>query len=299
MRRSRERGFALIVAVILGAILLIGVLGALHLGARRLDAERTEATRRLLPESFRAVFPYGVGQPATATAPNLFTDFGYRPDTPITLQRPGDATRSWDLVALVSRSQVGTSDNAFITPPPAFDGTNATSSWNGPYWRGSVDGSNRPLDAWGRFLQLRYVTSPSAGWVVHSAGANGRDDTTANAGVPGGDDLIYPAPPYVIPAAGSPVCANPEFTFFRSSYIPGEFLDITITWTANGGGSVTLTDIQFNNGSKYYGDPLPVFTNLPYGTLTITMVSSKRGTLPPVTLTMSASTCSGGSTVSF
>ncbi len=191
MSRARSGGFALVVVIILAAVVLVGTLGALHLGARRLDAERTERTRAQLPEAFRGLFPHTVGQPAGAGAPNLHADFGYRPDTPTALQRAGDLTPSWDLRMLVDRTQVGISDATFLSPPPAFNGTQAPgTAWNGPYWRGAVDGSQRPLDAWGRFLELRYVTAPSAGWILHSPGANGVDNTPANSGIPGGDDLV-------------------------------------------------------------------------------------------------------------
>ena len=63
--------------------------------------------------------------------------------------------------------------------------------WNGPYWNGSVDGSNRPLDGWGRPLQLRWVSS---GWQVVSYGANGNYDSSGFTS-PQGDDLAYPVVP--------------------------------------------------------------------------------------------------------
>lgn len=251
MRRRRERGFALIVAILLAAILLIGVLGALHLGARRLDAQRTEATRRMLPEAFRAVFPYGVGQPGGATAPSLYSDFGYRPDPPTAFLRGGDLTRAWDLKALVDRSSVGASDGTFAVPPSVFDGTNGGGSWNGPYWRGVVDGNNRPVDAWGRYLELRYVTAPTSGWIVHSAGANGKDDTTADSGEAGGDDLVFPAPPYVVPSSGSSstfsVSLNLVFVLRASgtcgSSANNVFLTVVLSFD-DGSGKTTLTAIN-------------------------------------------------------
>ncbi len=238
MRRG-ERGFGLVVALLLAAILLVAVIGGLHMGVKRLDAERTEATRRMLPQAFRGFFPYTVDQPSGATGANLNTDFKYVPDVPTGFQRTGDATRSWDLRALVDRTQVGISDASFATPPPAFTGSEAPgTTWNGPYWRGAVDGFNRPVDAWGRFLELRYVTSPSVGWIVHSAGANAKDDTVANSGTPSGDDLVFPMPPYTLPVTSEatyPVMLNVSFVAMRTPACgwadsPNQFFTATLTY---------------------------------------------------------------------
>lgn len=293
-RTSAQSGFSLLAAGVLIAILLIAALALAPVAGRQLDAQRTAQTQRALPAAFRGIFPYPLGTPGA----DLRTDFGYAPAAPSAFLWAGDQTPSWDLLALTSRLAVGVSDAAH-NPPAAFDGTNAGSAWNGPYWTGSVDGGMRPVDGWGRPFQLRYVTSPSAGWILFSAGANGVDNTASASGTPGGDDLIYPQPPYVPPVVTATVCAAPVLTFYRPSYIPAEDVDITISWTANGGGSASLMGVKFNNGSKANGSPSPVFTNLPYGTLTISINSSKRGPLDPFSLVMDASGCAGGLSVPF
>lgn len=225
-----SRGVSLLALVALVALVLIGVGVAVPLAHRHQDAERRAQTRVALEKAFRGLFPHPPGTPGA----DLHRDFGFRPQTPTVLQRPGDATPSWTLACLMTPAAVGALDPA-RNPPPAFAGVPGTPAWNGPYWQGSVDGDGRPVDAWGRFLQLRRVTSPSTGWILHSPGSNGLDDTAADSGTPGGDDLVYPQPPYVVPLASQPtfsVTLNLSFVLLAAGACsPGNNVNLTVILT--------------------------------------------------------------------
>lgn len=191
-RLQASRGNVLLgLVVAISAIVVAStVMGAVFL--QQLNRQRTVETEKRLQTAFQAMFPY----PNNRTG-NMWWDFGYFPDATKTLTLAGYATKGWFLDGLMNRLRVGQSD-PWHNPPQAF--LTFQGGWNGPYWQGSLDTvNNRPLDAWGRPIQLRYVTSPTVGFQVYSLGANGIDNTTANSGAAGGDDLVYPRQPYAVP----------------------------------------------------------------------------------------------------
>jgi hypothetical protein len=151
-----------------------------------------------------------------------------------------------------------------------------------------VDSANRPVDAWGRPLQLRYIsTSTPPGWQVFSLGANGASQT-GDTQIPGGDDLVYPVPPYVLPTSAA-VCATPTVNWNRNGLFPpaAETVTINLSWP---GGTQAVTT-SFTNG-KPGGNPVPVFSNLPVGvTITVTFVSNRRTIAPTTFVIPSSATC--------
>lgn len=216
MRRSaphsqRDGGFALVGVMVLIAILAIAsvAFGVIYL--RQLDQQRQIQTTRSLETAFHGLFP-GHQRPAA----NMWKDFGFRPDVPAT--PPG----GYDLRCLTTLAQVRIVQ-ASQSALTAYSGSTTLSAegrinaWNGPYWQGSVDGLNRPVDGWGRPILLRYISTPTPttpptppGWQVISGGVNGLIET-GNSETPAGDDQVYPQPPYEIPTLGGLVTLPESF----------------------------------------------------------------------------------------
>lgn len=160
-------GFTLIEAAI--AILVIAILaGAMApLANRALDQQREGRTRDLLKQAFEACF----GSRDRRVA-NMRADFGFDPTASLSnlsvmLNRGGT---SWSSIAAYGNTY------SFL------------SGWNGPYWTGPVNGSNHPVDGWGRTIQL--VITSGAYQVV----SPGPDGIAGSA-----DDLVFPtvAVPYL------------------------------------------------------------------------------------------------------
>lgn len=271
-QRRSDQGFALIGVLVLVAVLAILSIGVGALYLRQLDQQRQVQTQQALEKAFHGLFP-GNQKPGAS----LWKDFGFVPDLPAV--PPGN----YDLGCMTSPAQVGAVEASKAgvvayagVPNPAAGGS--LGAWNGPYWQGSVDAQNRPVDAWGRPLQLRYISSSvPPGWQVYSSGANGANET-GNVATPVNDDLVYPQPPYVIPPpkGSSPTCATPTVPFLRTSgFNPAENISITLTWP--GGSQVRV--VAINNGHPD-GNPPPVFANLPQGpTITVSLMSDRRGDL--------------------
>lgn len=283
--RRREAGFGILgIVVLIGAMIVAGAgIGVMYV--RDLDRQREAQTRRQLQAAFGALF----GGPLH-TGANMRKDFGYNPTEPAT--PPGN----YSLLGLVRRNAVAQSDPAHAAVPQ-FDGT-IPDAWNGPYYQGSVDGAGRPADGWGRPLQLRYIsTTTPPGWQVYSLGANGRDDT-GDASPPRGDDLVFPVPPYKLPPLSGPgaPCPTPTINFLRTSGVrPAELVTITLQWA---GGSQSQT-ARFNNGQPDAVHP-PVFSNIPRGVaITVTLDSSRRGLLPPVTILLGSGCTASPNPVTF
>ncbi len=191
LNHRRDRG-----GILLGVILLLVTLTVVRVGVgalvlRSRDARRARETRDLLGVAFQNTCLVNSWSPQAS----LQRDFSYQPAVPTVPLDPAHRTPAWDLAGLVVRERVGVSSQGQVVPE-AFHGANAGRAWNGPYWAGPVDGAFRPLDAWGRPLQLRHVTLPVPGWLVYSLGANGADDTAPGSGSPGGDDLVHPSTPH-------------------------------------------------------------------------------------------------------
>lgn len=195
-RTFGQRGTVLLGVIVLAALLLIGTATIGVIYVRQLNQQRQILTHQFLETAFHGVFPGNERKVAN----NLFDDFGYSPAIPTT---GGPPLNFHQLRALTSRGAIGSSDPNHVGVLQ-FSGTPTNTSfnaWNGPYWTGPVDGQNNPVDAWGRPMQLRYIsTSTPAGWQVFSSGANGVAET-GDSGTPSGDDQVFPTVPYPLPAS--------------------------------------------------------------------------------------------------
>lgn len=289
LRHLRQRGSVLLGVIILAALVLIGAATIGVIYVRQLNQQRQVQTQALVQTAFLGLFPGNLGKQA-----NLFNDFGYRP---VTTGAPYDLKLLVDFNAL---------SDSYPAPAVAkFSGTlsqTTFNAWNGPYWSGPVDDQNRPVDAWGKPLQLRYITTTTPpGWQVFSFGQNGVSET-GDVGVPpaGSDDLVYPNPPYQIPAPASAVqvCSSLTIPFSRTDgYNPAEDVTITLKWTVNGGGSTSIV-VKFNNGFPE-GTTATTFTNVPQDTITFTLYSTKRGDITPTADTFNLSSCTPPPTINF
>lgn len=249
-----QRGGTLLFAVTLIAVVLILATAAAPFLMRDLDQKRRRTTERLLQDAFHGLFPG-----SRKARASLYVDFGFTPTDP-----GSPPAHFYDLRVLVDRSQVGALDPSHAGVPQAT-GTNGP-AWNGPYWQGPVDPQGRPVDGWGRPLQLRCIhTVTPPGWHVFSLGSNGRDDT-GDAAFPAGDDLIYPVPPYV-PPPGTTLCAAPPITFLMNGVQGAEQATFTLV-TSRGTQVVTAL---FNQGHPegMQWNPATKFTQVPTGTWTL------------------------------
>lgn len=167
MRACTERGFSLIEAAV--ALAVVAILAGLMapLGARALNQQREYRTREGLKAAFEGLF--GARDRRVA---NCRADFGFDPAASLS-----------DL-----RVMVNTSGTSWAGTLGYGNTLGWLCGWNGPYWAGPTDAVNRPLDGWGRPLQL-VVNGPA--WQVLSAGPDGVAGTA--------DDLVFPAvaPPYL------------------------------------------------------------------------------------------------------
>lgn len=205
LKKAPSHGFTLIEAAVAIAIVAILAGAIAPLAVKAINQQREFRTRESLKACFEGMF--GARDRRVA---NMRADFGFDPSAPLTNLSPM-------VLSSGIASYTSTSNGLFW-------------GWNGPYWNGNSDSSNRPMDGWGRPIQLRWVTTVTPnGWQVFSLGANGIDDTGAVAS-PAGDDLGFP----VVPAG-------------RLSYTAVLYLNLnnaagrtgTITVQSRNGGSLT------------------------------------------------------------
>lgn len=165
-------GFTLIeAAVAIGVVAILA--GAIApLAVKAINQQREFRTRDSLKACFEGMF--GARDRRVA---NMRADFGFNPTGALA-----------DLSGMVAKGLTGVS---VTVPDFAQDSGSIFWGYNGPYWNGSVDGSNRPVDGWGRPMQLRWVAS---GWQVFSLGSDGANNSAAST-PPLGDDLAYPIVP--------------------------------------------------------------------------------------------------------
>lgn len=290
-RRNSEQGAALVLVLILLAAVVIGSVVVGVLFKRQLDRQRSEATKAQLVTAWRGLF----GDPVRSTGTlvrrkpgNMRLDFFFNPTTASCT--PPFAGTPTDLKAMTTLSSVATLDplqsalGSFAGALPV--GTNLErniKAWNGPYWQGSVDHLNRPVDAWGRPFQLRYITTGTPGWQVYSLGANGADNT-GNSGTPAGDDLAYPIPPATLPNLTSAASTySVSLTVILDKTTPGN-VNVLVYVTDALLGDVQmapLTTVQMNSGAKhgpYSWGPLAVSINASTGTANIKVVDSPSST---------------------
>lgn len=171
-----RRGFTLIEAAVAIAVIAILAGAIAPLAVKAITQQREARTRDACKAAFEALF--GAKERRVA---NLRADFGWNP-----------SASQADLSALTSITGTGMPGSGTFNRTYAQDSQGLFWGWNGPYWSGPTDGSNRPLDGWGRPLQLRWVNS---GWQVFSLGSNGTSDTGSGVSTPQGDDLGYPLVP--------------------------------------------------------------------------------------------------------
>ena len=165
-RGDSSRAFTLIEAAVAIAIIAILAGAAAPLALKALNQQREFKTRENLKIAFEAMF--GARDRRVA---NMRADFGFDPGA-----------------SLPDLSGLMVNPVAFL---PAY-GLAGGMYWgyNGPYWTGSSDAANRPVDAWGRPMRLRVAgIAPNQTWQVQSLGSNGVDENGA------GDDLVFPTMP--------------------------------------------------------------------------------------------------------
>lgn len=283
---TNQKGYILLWLALAVGVLVIGAAAAAPYLAREWSLQNRLKTQTTIQTAFGSIFPDPAGRNRSACA---MAQFGYSPAAPTVLLRPGDKTPGWSLLFLSQQSAVGASDPSHASIP-VFAG--AYPAWNGPYWQGSINGNSEPVDAWGRIFQLRWVTSPSPGWIVHSPGGNGIDDTLSYSGTPAGDDIIYPNPPYIPPPPDNTV-ASPNFQFWFASPGNGNVLvQFTLKYT---GGSQVIVG-SFNNGHKDGRNWSDTFKNVPvgqwqleiwpqYGSLRIVTVIVTKTSISPTPIT--------------
>lgn len=223
--RLRQQGNVIVIVVLMVGLLVLAVSVAAPLFLRQQNQRNEIETRRRLETAFKALFMEN--QSRLNAKQNMWSDFGYNPTS------PGLPPSSWDLKCLVQRSSVGDSDASHAS---VLQFAGVLPAWNGPYWQGPVDAQKRPIDAWGRHIQLRYITgSTPKGWQVFSPGANGLVETGNQASPPAGsDDLVYPLVPFepglnIAPLAiGNGWQMNGEATWKTSSASHNSY---GISWT--------------------------------------------------------------------
>lgn len=225
-RRLRARGSILLGVVILVAILVLmaGAFGVLMV--REQNQRQQIETQKRLETAFKAMFPYQEDQKRAKA--NMWTDFGFTPDP------PGTAPGGYELGCMTSPDQVegvqaskGSLTAYNGVPNPSNGGK--LGAWNGPYWQGSVDGQNRPVDGWGRPILLRRISSTTPpGWQVFSPGVNGVSET-GDVGTPVNDDQVYPQPPYEPPTStptSSPISLTVTIVNESSKTLPAVYVSI-------------------------------------------------------------------------
>jgi prepilin-type N-terminal cleavage/methylation domain-containing protein len=190
-RRPAQRGFSLIEAVIVIAIMAILAGAMVPLAMKAINQSREAQTRTNLKAAYEAMFGA-----RDRRVPNMRADFGFTP--------AGN---------LPNLGKMITSTAAPAPNPPTTyglnNGTYFSWGWNGPYWTGPtnlVGGVQVPVDGWGRPIQLRLVNlvpGPGVGFQVFSLGANGVPDTPAGQAQPLKDDLVYPSQPAPLASAYS------------------------------------------------------------------------------------------------
>ena len=203
MRPRGREGFTLIEAAVAIAIVAILAGAIAPLAVKAINQQREFRTREAMKACFEGMF--GARDRRVA---NMRADFGWDPGASLN-----------DLSAMVVRT--GTSGPGAIIDFTS-DSQGLFFGYNGPYWNGTVNGSNQPLDGWGNPIRLRWFTATNS-WQAFSLGANNADDTTLASTTPLGDDLAYP----IVPA---PV----------QSFKAGLILNISKLSTLTG--TVTVTD---------------------------------------------------------
>lgn len=239
-RNNHVRGFSLVEAVIVIAIMAILASAVTPLAIKALNQTREARTRENLKAAYEAMF--GARDRRVS---NMRADFGFNPGA-----------------SLPNLGKMTTAAAAPGGPPPAYglNGANFTWGWNGPYWTGPtrlVAGTPVPVDAWGGVIQLRQIVGQ--GPQLISAGANGTIDTPAAQVQPLKDDLVYPSQPAPLATAYG---SSPTITVRnnRAAAVTG-----TLTFNYRNGGALAgpSASITVNPGSTTYNSATPLPLTIP------------------------------------
>lgn len=197
---DRARGFTLIEAVVVIAIMAILASAATPLLMRSLTQQRTQKTRDMVRTAYEAL----VGA-RDRSVPNLTTDVGFVPPANLA-----------DLRFLTQFNPAPAYRNGAIPPQPPVAGAGFIWGWNGPYWSSAVQSqagvpNGLPADGWGRPLR----------WQANQVQSAGADGVFGNA-----DDVAYPLAP-----AAAPTLANLQVTVERQLPPPAGPLPPAATFT--------------------------------------------------------------------
>lgn len=260
-RNSAARGFTLVEAVIVIAIMAILASAATPMLMRALNQTREARTR----DNLKAAYDAMLGARDKRVA-NMRADFGFNP-----------------AVNLPNLGKMTTAAAAPGATPPAYglNGANFTWGWNGPYWTGPtrlVAGAPVPVDAWGGVIQLRQIVGQ--GPQLISAGANGIIDTPGAQLLPLRDDLVYPAQPAPLATAYG---SSPTITLRnnRAGAITG-----TLTFNYRNGAALAGPNnapITVNPGSTTYNSGTPPPLTIPACPAGPVQVVITITTAPPIT----------------
>jgi prepilin-type N-terminal cleavage/methylation domain-containing protein len=198
-RNRHARGFTLVEAVIVIAIMAILASAATPLLLQALTQQRTHRTRDMVRTAYEAL----VGA-RDRGVPNLMADVGFAPPALIN-----------DLRILTTRNPTGGWPTGPIPPAYPIAAAGFTWGWNGPYWTSPIQpqtGTNGlPTDGWGRPLR----------WSANQIQSRGADGVFGTA-----DDVVYPPAP-----AGAPVSAQLQVTLERQLPPPAGPLPAAVTFT--------------------------------------------------------------------
>ncbi len=262
-RQQAKRGFSLIEAVIVIAIMAILAGAVVPLALKAINQSREVQTRANLKAAYEAMF--GARDRRVA---NMRADFGFNP-----------AGNLADLGKM-------TTSTALPAPNPLPYGLNLGTSfawgWNGPYWTGStklIAGIQVPVDGWGRPIQLRLIAGQ--GFQVISAGANGIIDTPAAQVQSQNDDLVYPPQPALLLNAYS---SSPTITLHNNRAV---IINGTLSFSYRNGnllGGPQNVAISLTPGQTmlYFSGSLPAIPTCPAGPVQVFISIT---TLPAVTFT--------------
>lgn len=246
----RPKGFTLIEAAV--AIAVVAVLAGVMapLAVKVLHQQREARTREQLKLAFEAL----VGA-RDRRVPNLRADTGFTPAGSLS-----------DLRSLVV--------NLVGAPGYGYNGQQFLWGWNGPYWQGSVDAAQRPLDGWGRPLTFQAsVVGGITFWQVRSPGADGVAGTL--------DDLSYPT----LPASAVSYNATLLLTVLKNGPATNTTGTVSLVVPNGSGGVITHTP---GTAPNLLNDEIPqTFSwNVPAGGMQLNLLPAAGGTFQPVRLAL-------------
>ena len=246
----RRSGFTLIEAAV--AIAVVAVLAGLMapLAVKALNQQREARTRESLKLAFEAL-----AGARDRRVPNLRADTGYTPTASLA-----------DLRALVV--------DPTGAPAYGYNGQQFLWGWNGPYWQGSLDVGNRPLDGWG--APIRFQVAVASGLAVWQMRSNGADRIAGT-----GDDLAYPT----VPASALSYNATLLLTVLKTGTATNTTGNASLVHPNGAGGLTTLspgTSPNILNSET----PQTFSWHVPAGGMQLNVLPSGTGNFAPVRLAL-------------